>query len=102
MKNYDEIIEFLGYGILKAKIIYKNNIPYDIEYIDYNDKIKEFVSKNPEASLDHSVKNTFKNDPLMLNLMEGFIHNIDKINNKTICVYSDKTKSFYEISSFIK
>jgi PAS domain S-box-containing protein len=102
MKNYNEIIEFLGYGILKAKIIYKNNIPYDIEYIHYNDKIKEFVSKNPEANLNKSVKNTFKNDPIMLNLMEGFINNSDKINNKTICVHSDKTKKFYEISSFIK
>src|SRR6056297_918980 len=101
MKNYNEILENLGYGIIKGKIIYENDAPYDIELIEINDRINKFLSNNPDAKLEKTVKETFKNEPIMLNLMQGFIKNIEDINNKTVCVYNDKSKKYYEISVFI-
>ncbi|MGM0641393.1 MAG: sensor domain-containing diguanylate cyclase [Thermotogota bacterium] len=101
MKNYLEILEHLGYGIIKGKILYKNETPNDIKIIEYNDKVNDFMSNNPDAKLEDTVNQTFINEPIMHNLIQGFIKNIKSINNKTVCIYSDKSKKYYEITSYI-
>ena len=102
MKKYQEILQDLGYGIVKAKFLYENKKIHDIEILDFNKKIEDFVHNNPTISIKKTIKETFKEDPIMLNLMEGFINNIDKINNKTICIYSKNSGKYYEITSYVE
>lgn len=102
MKKYQEILQDLGYGIVKAKFLYENKKIHDIEILDFNKKIEDFVHNNPTIIIKKTIKETFKEDPIMLNLMEGFINNIDKINNKTICIYSKNSGKYYEITSYVE
>lgn len=104
--NYLKIFENLGYGLIETEILYHKNKPYDFKILEMNKNvkniIKDIMKNNPDLELKEFFKYSFIKEINMKDFFEGYIRNIDKLNNKPINVYNKKLDAYYEFVAYLK